>query len=317
MSLFQAILKDLRDKRLWPVAVALIAAIVAVPIVLAKSPSAPPPKVPPAGGQGGPGASAAGLPVISVQTTTTAQGALKGQERDPFTQVATTSTTTSTSAATTSPAGGSATRSTGSGTGGSGATGIPGVPGGGSTIAPMPPTSLPTGQQTPPPSGLTPTQSYDVAVSITNADGGFDTVDPVVRLGTLPGDEQPLLIQLGVLKGGHRVLFAVQPGTIVSGPGTCTPGPIECQILSLAEDQTEQLSKQSPNGPVPVGLFAVTGISINQHSSVAAAEKARQAESAVGRDLINKSPLSALSLFRYDVNQGVVVDLRNLKVGGN
>ena len=96
-----------------------------------------------------------------------------------------------------------------------------------------------------------------------------------------------------------------------------TPGPIDCQLLSLAQNQTEQLSVQSATGVVTVALFSVTGISIDQHPTVTAADAARRVVSAAGLNLLNKSTLSALSLFQYDPSLGAVVDLRNLKVGGN
>ncbi len=37
MSFFDSIIKDLREKRLWPVAVVLLAGLVAVPMLLSKS----------------------------------------------------------------------------------------------------------------------------------------------------------------------------------------------------------------------------------------------------------------------------------------
>ncbi len=49
---------------------------------------------------------------------------------------------------------------------------------------------------------------------------------------------------------------------------------------------------------------------------MAAANKARETASEVGRQLLNESPLSAISLFQYDPSVGAVVDLRNLTVGG-
>jgi hypothetical protein len=169
----------------------------------------------------------------------------------------------------------------------------------------------------PAPSGLTATQAYHVTLAITNSSGGLDTIDPLTRLSVLPNIRQPLLIELGVLQGGNRVLFAVQPGTVVSGPGTCTPGPVDCEILSLGQDQTEQLSVETPSGPSQVALFAVTGITADQYSSAAAAGQARRASSAAGRNLLAQSTLSALSLFQYEPSLGVVVDLRNLTVGGS
>ena len=145
----------------------------------------------------------------------------------------------------------------------------------------------------------------------------LNTIDPLERLSILPSKKQPLLIELGVLKGGHRVLFVVQPGTIVTGPGVSTPGPIDCAILSLALNQNEGIARQTAQGNVPVSSFTVTAIDVANDGSAAAANKARQAESATGRALLDKSTASALSLFRYDSNVGAVLDLRNLIVGGS
>jgi hypothetical protein len=128
---------------------------------------------------------------------------------------------------------------------------------------------------------------------------------------------QPLLVELGVLRGGRRVLFAVQPGTGVSGGGRCVPGPVDCELISLAPNQVENLSRTSSTGAVAVAQFAITQIGIDHHSSVAAAGKARRAESAAGRRLLDNSTLSALSLFHYNPSIGAVVDLRDLTVGGN
>jgi hypothetical protein len=112
------------------------------------------------------------------------------------------------------------------------------------------------------------------------------------------------------------VLFVVEPGTVVSGAGTCTPGPIDCEILSLNPGQTEGISKQTASGGAPVALFSVNSISADQFPSAAAATKARETASDIGRELLNHSPLSAISLFQYDPSVGAVVDLRNLTVGG-
>jgi hypothetical protein len=164
---------------------------------------------------------------------------------------------------------------------------------------------------------LTARQSYHVTLSITNTAGGVDRLDPLKRLSVLPSDQQPRLVDLGVLNGGRRVLFVVQPGTIVAGPGTCTPGPIDCELLSLAQNQTEDVSMQSPAGVVSVAQFAITAITTDEHSSAAAANTLRRRESAAGRRLLNDSTLSALSLFQYKPSLGAVVDLRNLTVGGS
>jgi hypothetical protein len=311
MSLLQTIWTDLREKRLWPVAVALIAAIVAVPVVLAKTAKPPASTQPPTSTTPSP---IAGLPIISVNTNS-ASGSLKGvTKRDPFSQQKSAVTTTTSASPTTT----TGATTTGSGASGSGATGSTGsTTTGGSSGTPTSTTpTTPTLTPNPPFTGLTDKQSYDVALALSDARGGFVTTDPLVRLSPLPSAQRPLLIELGVLKGGHRVLFVVQPGTVVSGPGVCAPGPIDCQILSLAENQNEQLSVQGPSGLESVALFSVTGISVDQHPSTSAADEARRAVSAAGQRVLAASTLSALSLFEYDPSTGVVLDQRNLTVGG-
>jgi hypothetical protein len=175
-------------------------------------------------------------------------------------------------------------------------------------------------------------ESYHVAISLTNAAGGVNAIDPVKRLTVLPSEHSAQLVELGVLKGGQRVLFLVEPGTTVSGPGTCTPGPVNCEILSLKPNQIEKISSSSSGGgqivslssntrvgdaaPAPVS-FAVTSLKPQAHDTVSAATQARQEESAAGHVLVKESKAGALSLFHYDPSIGAVVDLRNVSVGGN
>jgi hypothetical protein len=325
----QAMLGELRHKRLWPVAAVLLAGIVAAPVLLSKSPKpstqaqASVPATPPPSGTA--------LPAISVQSTP-GHANLKGSSRDPFAAAAGSGSTGSTATPTTSGAGsvvstvtsaaqtavnsftGSAstgsTSSTTSMTGTSSTTST-----GTGTAVPSSPPSI-TGNAKPKPvqTGLSSRETYDVALSETNSNSGVDTIDPLARLSVLPSVDQPRLIELGVLQGGSRVLFAVQPGTIVDGPGACIPGPLDCEILSLAQDQTEAVSHTG--GGAPVALFAVTGITVTKHSSAAVTNVARRAASAAGRALFNQSTLPALSLFKYEPSLGSVVDLRNLTVGG-
>lgn len=311
-AIFKDVMTDLREKPLLAVAAAaLLAALIAVPLLLAKSSNpAPQASVPPAASV----PPVPGLPVVSAQTTATGSHPT-GHSRDPFAQGSSSSTTTT--SATTSSSTSTTTSSRSSSSGGASATGS------GTS------TSLPTSSSTPPtqiivppastnivPAALTASQTYDVSLAITNSSGGLDTIDPLERLSVIPSERRPLLVELGVLKGGHRVLFVVQPGAVVNGPGKCTPGPIDCEILSLAPDQTEGISQQTTSGTNSVALFAITAISPDDHGSNTAANQVRRRESAAGRAVLNSSPLSALSLFRYEPSLGVVVDLRNLSVGG-
>jgi hypothetical protein len=313
MSFVERILGDLREKRLWPLAVLLLAALVAAPVLLSKGSSSPPQVAQaPAASQS---AAPAGLPVVS-SSSAPSGGRLRGSARNPFNQLvhgATSSVasaisasrgSTATAGAPTTTTPSSGTSSTASSTGTS------------TTTTTTTTTTIPTGTPKPPPPGLAATQSYEVKLAITDSSGGVDTISPLERLSILPSKQQPLLVELGVLKGGDRVLFAVQPGAIVSGAGSCIPGPIDCEILSLPQDQTATLGERSSNGIQTVALFAVTGIRAADHGSVADANKARQAASEAGQALLGASTSNALSLFQYEPSLGALVDLRNLTVGG-
>ena len=167
------------------------------------------------------------------------------------------------------------------------------------------------------PEGLTPTESYGVTIAITKPSGGLDTIAPVERLTPLPSGQQPLLIELGVLKGGSEVLFVVRPGTVLSGPAKCLPGRIDCQIISLAPNQIESLSVKGATGPIHVSDFAVTGITTISHKSAAAAGRVRRQVSKTGQKLLRSLHYDALALFPYQPSVGAVVDQRNLTAGGS
>ncbi|HUA44807.1 MAG TPA: hypothetical protein VMA77_06250 [Solirubrobacteraceae bacterium] len=320
MSFLTSIIKELRERKLWPIAVGLIVALVAVPVLLSKK--APTNLITPEAGAGLPYSTGSTLPAISIKTVP-GNSKLPGKGRNPFTpyHIGSTTTATTASASTTTTSGSTSTTGSSSGTTGTGSTS------GGSSTATTPattstpaattPSPAPTTPPKPAPAGLTATQSYEVSLAITTPGGGLNTIDPLQRLSILPNQKQPLLLELGVLQGGKQVVFAVEPGAVVSGPGACTPGPIDCEILTLSPGQTEGVSQQTSTGSTPVALFAVNSISAANHPSVAAANQARHDASQAGRELLANSPLGAASLFQYDPSVGAVVDLRNLTVGGS
>lgn len=327
MSYLNALISDLRDRKLWPVALVLVAALVAVPVVLSKTAQAPP---------------ARPLPSLAMPVTASNTGAavsveldptqtpLHGKQRDPFTQqkLAAAAKALTTTPSTGIASGASAsTGTTGSGGGAgssSGSTGSTGSTGGGSvTVTPpvLPPNPVPSGgsgtKSGPASSALRPTQSYEVTLAETGASGSMKTFDSLTRLSVLPSSQLPRLVELGVLQGGRRVLFAVLPGTTLTGTGGCTPGPLDCEVLSLAVNQTEGISVPASSGYGVQVLIAVTAISAVGENSVTAANRARRSFVAAGQRLLDENPLNALSLFQYQPSLGALVDLRNLTVGGN
>jgi hypothetical protein len=318
------------------VAVALVVALVAVPVLLSSSPAATPSN--PQTSQALPVHNAHTGPAVTLEANA-AQAALNGGARDPFTQqqlagggsasasaaaagaapstsaVTATGGIQSTSAARSSDAARttaswSETSTAWAVSGGGATAGAPGLPAG----WPAPGRGTPTGTShpAPPPTGLTPTEAYRVTLALSDSSGGFYTIDSVQRLSILPS-AQPRLVELGVLQGGARVVFAVLPGTKLRGPGICIPGSLDCEFLSLAPGQTEVVSAA---GSSPV-LVAVTGVSVDRYDTAAAAQRVRQSASAAGARLLNSTTSQNVPLFEYDPSLGAVVDLRNLTVGGN
>jgi hypothetical protein len=316
MNILQPLINDLREKRLWPIVLVLIVALVAVPVLLAKPAPKPQPAI--AAGPGVITSPISGLPVVELSSTPQFSH-LPGPGRDPFTQQTTTTSTTSQASSVSSTSGGAASTtgthgsgsSTGSGAGGGG-TGT-----NGSTTTTTQTSTTQTTTPVPVPPGLTRTESYEVALAMTSANGGLNTIDPVERLSPLPSAKQPLLLELGVLKGGSEVLFVVMPGTILSGPAKCLPGKVDCQLISLAPNQIESVYTSGASGPTHVSDFAVTAIRTTSHKTVAEADKARRQVSKTGQKLINGLKYDALSLFPYEPGVGAIVDQRNLTAGGS
>jgi len=322
MSLLRAIIADLREKRLWLAAAVLLAALIAVPLLVSKGPTTARSEPPPQARSASTGGVAA-APAVQASTSagSLGGGGLSGAARDPFAQR---SSGHASVAATAPPsttgegAGGtpSATASTPSGgTQASGATPAGEAGGGSASGSEASPPTLPPVKRPLAPQGLTPTESYRVAFAITNASGGFGTIDPLERLSPVPSAQQPLLIELGVLNGGQRVLFALLGGATVAGPGLCIPGRVNCELVSLAPGQVETLSRTSAGSSQRVAYFAVSGIGIDRHRTAAAAMRARLSVSAAGQRLLGAANLPALSLFRYEPDLGSLVDLRNLVIG--
>jgi hypothetical protein len=305
MTILRDAIRDLREKRLWPVAAALLVALIGIPAFLSTTAaSTPAPSIPPSQAP----TNGVAVPVVSVDNAPT-HSKLTGRARDPFAQ--------QTSAASSKPGTASTTITSGSGTGSSTTTSTGTTPP--TTTTPSTTTTTTTTSNPTPapklPTGLSDRESYDVALSITNPSGGVDAIPALERLSVLPARNDPLLVELGVLKGGKRVLFAVQPGTVVRGSGQCLPGPIDCEIVSMAPNHTETVEGA---GATSVMRFAVVGITAQQHGSSAAATRLRKRESAAGRRLLSRdSSLTALSLFKYVPSLGAIRDLRNLSVGGN
>jgi hypothetical protein len=234
---------DLREKRLWPVAALLLAALVATPVVLSKKAEEPEPASATAAAapaeakkEDGPAA----LANVKLEELAKGSGSSLSSfdPRNPFApprkaleaarRNAEGSTATS---AATSVGPGSDAGSGGSTAGGSG--GVDVTPGSGRVTPPN------LGGYTPPAgdngdSKEADAPEYTYVVDVTfRANDRVRTVRGLRKLDMLPDAESPLLIFMGVTEKAGNAVFMVDSTLQAAGEGTCKPSAVECAALYL------------------------------------------------------------------------------------
>ena len=216
--------RQLVRRRLWPLAVLLLGALVAVPMVLAKTP-APPAPAPVL--KANTDDARASYVARTEQTESTERRRVLGETKDPFEpkalpkakkakkkkKAAATDTGTSTTTTPTGSAG-------------------PDTPAGGSAppVAPAP-----TATPTPAP----PLYSIKVRFGTVEETGAELPTKTVTRLSVLPDEEKPVLVYRGVEDGGKVAVFELTGAVVADGDGTCAPTPEDCQYLKLRAGETE------------------------------------------------------------------------------
>jgi hypothetical protein len=225
---------DLREKRLAPVALLLLAGIIAVPIVLANDEKTPAPSPQPTTTT-----AASAAPVIQSDA---GAGPVESKlqtfsPRDPF-----------------EPTGGSGT--TGGSTGTTGATGTTGTSGtstgttgssgggGGATTGTGPSTDTGTGtgpgtgtNGTGNTTGETKTTLFTYTVDLRFGEGGnVAAFKDVNRLDLIPNADEPKVVFLGVTTTGKTAVFLVDKNIGVDTSGKCRPSADECTFLYLRPD---------------------------------------------------------------------------------
>ena len=221
------LLHDLREKRLWPVAAALLVALVAVPVLLAKpAPSdKPAPATPLASG---PSAEAA-KKTIPVELAEVAEGDdSKLEAFDPKNPFKPKVKQINLSDQTAKALDTIASQSAGAGdlTGGGATGGSTGGSVGGGTV--------PTTPVTPTQPGAPKVAQYTYVLDVTfEHNGKRRVIKGMDKLSMLPSESNPALLFLGVTSGGDDAVFLVDSGLEAHGEGTCSPGGKVCATVSL------------------------------------------------------------------------------------
>jgi hypothetical protein len=227
MNAVRGVLRDLVERRLWPVALLLVVAAVAVPVYLGRSSDDGTADIasPAATAQAGPKTSKA---AVSLDEATDESDGV-GDVRNPFKQkhvpkAEKADTSTGSQAATPSS---DSTSSGGSAPSGGGSEST-----GGTTPTPTTPTDATT------------TKKTDVDVSHVSLHlgpvGALKTFQDVARLSPLPSAGNPLFVFTGVLKDGKTAVLLPSSTVQLSEESDveCKPSNKSCQKLELEQDDT-------------------------------------------------------------------------------
>ncbi len=306
---------DLTEKRLWPVAVGLVAAIPAAPLLLSGSTDAPVAPATPVAG-----AAAGAPPLEAAAVSSLADDALHlkpfGAYHDPFRGPRAAATTSTAPVATGSKpapsAGAVASKQLASG----GAT-APASRGRPTTTqsAPAPtPTapavkpSVPKAPSVKPPVPKAVAAGYRVDLAFGHP-GATKPLDDVARLSPLFGAGRPFAIFLGVKDDRKTLLFMMTGDAVPSGDGVCRPTPKDCQILGLRAGQSESFDVTTAAGDV-VRYQLDVGRAVTRTAQPAHAATMLSRESHQGRGVLRDAIAAGglyVGRYRYSERHGVVV----------
>jgi hypothetical protein len=260
---------DLRAKRLWPVAVVLAIALVAVPVVLSK-PSETPAPAPTAVRKAPDPKDLKALASVKLTEADERGSSLDTFDpSDPFrppkklTKAAKQASGADSSVTSETPDSGGASPG---GTGDTGSTGG-GTTGGGDTPS--------TGGGDAP----TTTVQYRYVVDLTfTANGRKRHVKGMERLDMLPSQENPLLLFLGVSANAGNAVFLVDSTLEAAGEGRCKPRASDCAFLYLGAGSEHEFTNEEGDS-YTLRIDEIRKVKVD---GTAAASRSKSARAAIG-----------------------------------
>jgi hypothetical protein len=303
MPFLRNVLKDLVDKRLWPVAALLVAALVAVPVVLGRSndDTATTAALPATGAAAGTGTNEKAS--VTLETTPDETRHDGGSLRDPFHAPKVTLKKVTDSSSTNGPNVDATSTATVPAATGSSSTAT--VTGGSSGTTPTTVSADSSGSntsdspaKTEKPAKSTETtgiaenssDTYHVSVRFGTDDAHLTTKRDVARLSPLPSATDPFFVYLGVLEATKakekRAVFIVSSDADPLGEGACHPTAQDCQSIELTVGQTAYFNYTAPSGVVTQYVLQLAGIHKTEIKSEAKASAAIARHSVAGTELL-------------------------------
>jgi hypothetical protein len=295
-SLLSEIWADLRDKRLWPLAVLLVAGLVAVPVLLRKAPEATPPPEPVAAAQPSSAPEPkelAGLSSVKLEDAGGEGGSSLDtfDPSDPFrpphevvkaSEEQSAEQPSESGEVTLGPEvveGGLGAVDSGPGAGGGGASGAD--PGGDAT-----------GGEDHDQGTTTETTEYAYVIDVTfTQNGRTRRVKGMERLDMLPNAASPLLLFLGVSTDAGNAVFLVDSTLEPAGEGRCEPSAAECAFLHLGAG-SEHMFTNEDGDAYRLRIDQIRKVKVDKGASAAKARRgAHGASVARSKPRAFRSPL--------------------------
>jgi hypothetical protein len=245
MNVVTNIWHQLVRRRLWPVAVALVAALAAVPFVLATEPAPVAPPADPAPAVSDNDTLAEPIVAKVAAEDRTRRRRVLGARKDPFKPAPVKKKKTaqakqaSDKNATTESKTSAPTTTSG---------------GGGSSVPSVPPVTEPSAPK--PPAG---------SVTVRFGDATQEELPSgwLTKLRPLPDSDEPLLVFMGLTKNGNKAKFLVDATLTPTGDGTCKPHPASCETILLSRGETEFFDVIDPETGEPTAQYQLDLVSIN------------------------------------------------------
>jgi hypothetical protein len=302
MNAIRLLVRDLVEKRLWPVALALVVAAVAVPLLI---------------GGGGQSASAVPDPAIALAAAPPSAPASPAVElvgppsvrsrpgpvRDPFRRSKVANSATGAAAKSGSSGGGGA-ASAGSASGGA----TSGDAKSGSS--PHPATTAKPKPMIDPSVVLAARSTYQTIVRFTRSDGRR-WVRPLARLAVLGAPKSPALQYLGVGTGGEYAIFLLAPNaTAVGADGACVVAD-PCRAIGLRKGDKLGIDLPGTGSTVRHFVVEITRVRRFAMPSVERAQAWRERVAPNGRAMLRSltkdaPTAAALDELRYATSTGTI-----------
>jgi len=268
MKAVNDIWRQLVGRKLWPLALILVAALVAVPFALAKDADAPEPKLQPVDTA----AADATKTIVSVATESGARRHVLGSQSNPFLG----QKLPKVKKADEPDGGGDDTDD--------GVDPDPTTGSGGSTGGTTPSTGGPvtpgTGTPADPTAPVREYERHELTVRFGDASGALERRS--VKVGEGLPLEEPVVLYLGLSKDGRSAIFLVEKNVTALGDGDCRPDPESCETVRLKAGETEFFDVTDDAGTVGA-QFQLDLVKIHKAGASASAAGLRRA--AAGRKL--------------------------------